>query len=136
MFTLQSPAREVIEGCRAEVLRNGDGLDGCYWAERGLEVCGEKSFREVIDLGGDMHMMAAQVLILPYLQPLFDRACQVYVAKACVEHPTAAAWLLHIYGEQLPRSARQRAERAAPRERLAGLALCPGVQRLREGRSL
>src|SRR3546814_3584295 len=89
LYTLDSPAREVIEGCRAVVVANGDGLDGCHWAERGLEVCGDLSFREVIDLGGDLHMMAAQVLILPYLQPLFDRKAQFYIAGTRSAAPTS-----------------------------------------------
>src|SRR3546814_8571929 len=128
MYSLECPAREGKEGCRAVVVANGDGLDGCDWAERGLEFCGDLSFREVIDLGGDMHMMAAQVLILPYLQPLFDRETQLYIARACAAHPAAAAWLLHLYGDKLPADAKALAEKSAARHRLEGLKLCPGVE--------
>src|SRR3546814_11348892 len=118
MYTLASNAQEVITGCRAVVVANGDGLDGCHWAERGLEVCGDLSFREVIDLGGDMHMMAAQVLILPYLQPLFDRKAQLYIARACAVHPAASAWLLHLYGDYLPAGVKAAAEKRSEERRV------------------
>lgn len=136
MYTLDSPAREVIEGCREVVQENGDGLDGCYWAERGLEVCGDLTFREVIDLGGDLHMMAAQVLILPYLQPLFDRPTQLYIARACAKHPAASAWLLHLYGDKLPGDARAEAGKNAAKHHLRGLARSESVERLRRDRAL
>lgn len=138
-YTLDSPAREVIEGCRKVVVANGDGLDGCYWAERGLEVVGRRkmTFREICDHHEpDMQMMVAQVLILPYLQVLFDREAKLHIASVAARHPRAAAWLLHLYGDKLPGDVKAEAEKNAIWYWRRGLEQSKFAERVGAGRVL
>lgn len=119
MFTLRSPAREVITEGRKAVIANGDGVENqpCYWADRGLEECGRRNLKAFCDLGAevrDVNMTAMYMVCLPYLQPLFDREAQLYIAKSCSRHPRAAAWLRWFFGDSLPEDIRAGVERVRP----------------------